>query len=175
MKPSPADRAADAPEQPGLSEEAAAYAVLGVDIESLGQVVARAWGLGDDVQQMVRRVPADAAVRKPDSDADVLRLTASAANDCVDAVQALPEARVAAALARVTQRYARALGLTSREVGDSLVAARDMLRKGAATPAARAARPDSGAAQPAAQFAAQADPPADPQASPQVDARMAAH
>ena len=175
MKPSPADRDAGFPEQPGLSEEAAAYAVLGVDIESLGQVVARAWGLGDDVQQMVRRVPADAAVRKPDSDADVLRLTASAANDCVDAVQALPEARVAAALARVTQRYARALGLSSREVGDGLAAARDMLRRGAAMPAARTARPDAGAAQPAAQFAAQADPQADPQASPQVDVSLSAH
>ncbi len=160
MKPNPADRDAGAPEQPGLSEEAAAYAVLGVDIESLGHVVARAWGLGDDVQQMVRRVPADAPVRRPDSDADVLRLTASAANDCIDAIESMPEARVAAALTHVTQRYARALGLTSREVGDGLVVARAMLRKGAAMPAARSAgsaRPDDAAAQPAAPTEPQAD------------------
>ncbi len=161
MKTTPADRDTGAPEQPGLSEEAAAYAVLGVDIESLGHVVARAWGLGDDVQQMVRRVPAEAPVRRPDSDADMLRLTASAANDCVDAVESVPEARVGAALAHVTQRYARALGLTSREVGDALVAARDMLRKGATPPAARSARPDAAAMQ------------IDPQADLQVDASVA--
>ena len=155
MEASPGERDTGAADQPGLSEEAAAYAVLGVDIESLGHVVARAWGLGDDVQQMVRRVPTNAPVRKPDSDADMLRLTASAANDCIDAVESLPEARVAAALSRVTQRYARALGLTSREVGDGLLAARDMLRKGAATPAARATRPEVAAARSAF--------PADPQ------------
>ena len=156
MTPSPADSEVGSPEQPGLSEEAAAYAVLGVDIESLGHVVARAWGLGDDVQQMVRRLPADAPVRKPDSDADVLRLTASAANDCVDAVDSLPEARVAAALAHVAQRYARALGITSREVGEGLVAARNMLRKAAATPAARSARSDDVGAPDDAQAAASA-------------------
>ena len=174
MKPSPADRDAAAAEQPGLSEEAAAYAVLGVDIESLGHVVARAWGLGDDVQQMVRRVPADAPVRKPDSDADVLRLTASAANDCIDAVESSPEARVAAALTHVAQRYARALGLTSREVGDGLAAARDMLRKGATPPAARSVRPGAAASRPAAQADRQADRQADPHADPQAPAGVAA-
>ena len=47
-----------APEHPGMSEESAAYAVLGVDIESLGAAVARHWGLGDEVQHMIRRLPA---------------------------------------------------------------------------------------------------------------------
>ena len=139
MKPNPADREAGTPEQPGLSEQAAAYAVLGVDIESLGSVVARAWGLGEDVLHMVRRLPVDATVRKPDSDADVLRLTASAANDCIDAVSLLPAPRVAQAIAQVAQRYARALSLTAREVGDSLEAAREMLRQGVPAPEARRA------------------------------------
>ena len=139
MKPNPADREAGTPEQPGLSEQAAAFAVLGVDIESLGSVVARAWGLGEDVLHMVRRLPVDATVRKPDSDADVLRLTASAANDCVDAVSLLPTPRVAQAIAQVAQRYARALGLTAREVGEALGAAREMLRQGVPAPDARRA------------------------------------
>jgi len=144
MQPNPADREAGTPEQPGLSEQAAAYAVLGVDIESLGSVVARAWGLGEDVLHMVRRLPVDATVRKPDSDADVLRLTASAANDCIDAVSLLPAPRVAQAIAQVAQRYARALGLTAREVGDALGAAREMLRQGVSAPESRSA----GAARP---------------------------
>ena len=130
MKPNPPDREAGTPEQPGLSEQVAAFAVLGVDIESLGSVVARAWGLGDDVLHMVRRLPVDATARKPDSDADVLRLTASAANDCIDAVSLLPAPRVAQAIAQVAQRYARALGLSAREVAEALGTARDVLRHG---------------------------------------------
>jgi non-specific serine/threonine protein kinase len=35
-----------AAEQPGLDEDAAAYAVLGVDVESFGNAAARQWGLG---------------------------------------------------------------------------------------------------------------------------------
>jgi eukaryotic-like serine/threonine-protein kinase len=141
MQAQPADLEAGTPEQAGLAEEAAAYAVLGVDIESMGHAVARAWGLGDDVQQMVRRLPAGAPAHKPDSDADVLRLTASAANDCVDAISVLPAARVAAAIAQVAQRYARALGLTAREIADALLIARDSSKGRVTRPAAKRPAP----------------------------------
>jgi len=151
MQPSPADREAGTTEQTGLSEQAAAFAVLGVDIESLGIVVARNWGLGDDVLHMVRRLPADATVRKPDSDAEVLRLTASAANDCVDAVGRSPAPRATAATAQVAQRYARALGLTARELNDALLAARETLRKGTPAPGStRGAAAAASAAEPEA-------------------------
>lgn len=136
-KPAAAEREAGASVQSGLSEEAAAFAVLGVDVESLGAAVGRYWGLGDDVMHMARRVPHDAPVRKPDSDAEVLRLTASAANDAVDAVGALGSARAAAAIAQVAQRYARALSISARDVGDALQAAREALRKGVPLPPAR--------------------------------------
>lgn len=141
MKPSQDSREAGAPEQPGLSEDAAAYAVLGVDIESLGVTVARQWGLGDDVMQMARRLPAESPVRKPDSDADVLRLTASAANEAVDASSRLTGPRLAAALAQVAQRYARALGVNARDVAESLHAAREALHKGVPMPPARRGDP----------------------------------
>lgn len=120
MKSNPGDPDARTSAQPGLSEEAAAYAVLGVDVESLGSVVSRYWGLGDDLLLMARRLPSDAVVRKPDTDADVLRLTASAANDCVDAVHDLPSIRLSAALTQVAQRYSRALGITLRDITDGL-------------------------------------------------------
>ncbi|HKX43747.1 MAG TPA: HDOD domain-containing protein [Burkholderiaceae bacterium] len=116
-------------EQPGLSEEAAAYAVLGVDIESLGAAVARHWGLADDVLHMVRRLPPDAAVRKPDSDAEVLRITASAANEAVDAIHDHAAARVPPAIAQVAQRYGRALGVTVRDVQEALQAGRERLQQ----------------------------------------------
>ncbi len=80
-----------------MSEEAAAYAVLGIDIESLGAAVARHWGLGDEVQHMIRRAAGAKPVRTPDSDADMLRIAASAANEAVDAMTAAAGSRVGAA------------------------------------------------------------------------------
>lgn len=134
MKRSPANPQTGAAEQPGLSEEAAAYAVIGVDIEALGSTVARHWGLGDDVMHMARRVPRDAPVHKPDSDAELLRLTASAANEVVDAVMAFPGPRSAAAIGQVAQRYGRALGISAREIIEALEAAREAMREGDAAP-----------------------------------------
>ncbi|QTN25020.1 HDOD domain-containing protein [Rhizobacter sp. AJA081-3] len=124
-----------APEHPGMSEESAAYAVLGTDIESLGAAVARHWGLGDEVQHMIRRLPAGKPVRTPDSDADMLRAAASAANEAVDAMTRLPAPRVAAALAQVAQRYTRVLELDAGEIREALQGARAALNSGTAAPA----------------------------------------
>lgn len=115
-----------------MSEESAAYAVLGVDIESLGAAVARHWGLGDEVQHMIRRLPVNKPVRHPDSDADMLRAAASAANEAVDAMTRLPTPRIGAALAHVAQRYARVLELSPKELQEALQGARASLNSGVA-------------------------------------------
>ena len=47
---------------------------------------------------MIRRLPVDAPVRKPDSDADLLRIVASAANEIVDVASHVPAKKVSAAL-----------------------------------------------------------------------------
>jgi non-specific serine/threonine protein kinase len=130
MQPIPAvrvDGETTAPEQPGLGEAAAAYAVLGVDIEALGSAAARHWGLGDEVLHMIRRLPGDAVVRKPDNDNELLRIVASAANEIVDAL-GRPAAKVAAALNQVIGRYARTLRLTTRNVQDAIEDAREALQ-----------------------------------------------
>ena len=132
MKTSP--REPGVSDQPGLSEEAAAFAVLGVDIDALGEAVARHWGLGDDVMHMARRLPLTALVRKPDSDAEALRLTASAANDAVDAVGLLTGPRAAAALGKVAQRYSRGLAISARNLSDAMQDAREALRQGKTQP-----------------------------------------
>lgn len=128
--PAPADAEPGTPEQPGMTEAAASYAVLGVDIESLGAAVARHWGLGEEVQHMIRRLPRDRAARTPDGDADMLRTCASAANEVVDAVTLLPAARVAHGMQLVAQRYGRALETTARDLQEALQAARVALRTG---------------------------------------------
>ena len=106
MQPSPPSGSGDmaTPEQPGFSEEAAAYAVLGVDVESFANAVIRQWGFGDDIAYMIRRLAVDAAVRKPDSDNDLLRIVASVANEAVDAVYRQPANKVGAAFGNIAQR-----------------------------------------------------------------------
>ena len=115
-----------APEQLGLGEDAAAYAVLGVNVEALGSAAARHWGLGDEVLHMIRRLPTELAVRKPDDDEGLLRIVASAANEVVDAL-GLPPAKVSAALNQVVARYARTLRLTTRIVHDAVEDAKEAL------------------------------------------------
>jgi len=148
MQPVPPTRP-EGSAHPGLSEEAASYAVLGVDTESLGAAVARHWGLGDEVQHMIRRLPVGKPVRHPDSDADMLRAAASAANEAVDAMTRLPAARIGAALSQVAQRYARVLELSPRELQEALQGARAALQSGtaaAAMPRTAAQGPDDAAA-----------------------------
>ncbi len=122
-------------EHPGLGEESASYAVLGADIEALGAAVARHWGLGDEVQHMIRRLPVNKPVRHPDSDADMLRAAASAANEAVDAMTRLPAAKIPAAITHVSQRYARVLELSPREMQEALQGARASMQSGTAVAA----------------------------------------
>ncbi|MGM9486198.1 serine/threonine protein kinase [Ideonella sp. YS5] len=130
-------------EEPGMSAEAASYAVLGADMEALGASVARHWGLDDSVQQMIRRIAPSAPVRTPESDSDILRVTATCANDLIDAMT-LPAARATKALNLVVQRYARPLGLTGKEIQEALQG------EGARRQAPAEAAPADGQARPAA-------------------------
>ncbi|RZL39427.1 MAG: HDOD domain-containing protein [Rubrivivax sp.] len=115
----PPEPTEDQPHPPALSEQAAAYAVLGCDLDALGAAVARHWGLGDELLQMIRRQPLDAPVHPPRGDADTLRLTCSFANELIDAL-ALPEARRRPGIEAVTRRYAKPLGVGLRDVMEAL-------------------------------------------------------
>jgi non-specific serine/threonine protein kinase len=132
MRATPSSAVPEASEPAGMSEQAAAFAVLGTDAEAMAAAVAAHWGLADEVLQMIRRLPIDRPVRTPDSDADVLRATASAANEAVDALVQQPPARQPFALEAVAKRYARVLGLKARDLDDALRAARHALESGAA-------------------------------------------
>jgi len=114
MLPAPPAKPGE-PEDPGMGEEGASFAVLGVDVDALGAAVARHWGLDDAVVHMMRRVPWTAQVHSPDGDDDLLRLTASCANEVVDA-RSVPAHHRTAWLQRVVQRYGRVLGVTLRDV-----------------------------------------------------------
>ena len=118
MQPAPSPREGE-PEEPGMPEEAASYAVLGVDIEAIGSAVARHAGLDDSVLSMIRRPPSATPVRSVEADDDMLRTVAGCANEAVDAL-ALPPAKVAAALQKVVQRYGRVLEIGLRDLQQAL-------------------------------------------------------
>ena len=116
------DPTAAQPNPLALTEQAAAYAVLGCDLDSLGSAVARYWSLGDELIHMIRRQPVDTPVRSADGDTDLIRLTCSLANELVDGLGRSDggAGRHPAVAELATRRYARALGLGLREVLDAL-------------------------------------------------------
>jgi non-specific serine/threonine protein kinase len=114
--------------QPGLDEDAACWAVLGVDLDALAGAVVRHWGLTQDLQPLIRRVPLDQAVHRADDDEHLLRQIASAANETVDALHTLPAARLQDGLSRIAQRYARTAKLDVKILHDAVVDARQALR-----------------------------------------------
>lgn len=114
MQPAAANKPGE-PEEPGMTEEAACFAVLGADVDSLGSAVTRQWGMGDGDTAMIRRLPLKSSVRLPENDHDMLRTVASCANEAADVVL-LPPQQVLPALQRVAHRYGRALGIDVREL-----------------------------------------------------------
>jgi non-specific serine/threonine protein kinase len=118
MQPAPPLSAGEG-EQPGMTEEAASFAVIGADVEAIGVAVARWWGLDDSVLAMIRRLPLATPVRAIENDDEMLRAVASCANEAVDALD-LPGPRQAAALQRVVQRYGRGLDIGLRELRAAL-------------------------------------------------------
>jgi non-specific serine/threonine protein kinase len=138
-----------ASEQAGMSEEAAAFAVLGTGIEGMTNAVARHFGLTEEVLHMIRRLPPDKPVRTPDGDADLLRAAASAANEVVDAVSQLAPSRLPQALDALAKRYNRALGINTRDVNDALQIARQALAGANAPDAMDGERWPASAAHPA--------------------------
>ncbi len=118
LLPAPSSREGE-PDEPGMSEESASFAVLGADVEAIGLAVARSWGLHDSLLTMMRRLPVGTPVRGADSDDDTLRALASCANEAVDAL-GLPAARQLPALQRVVSRYGRQFNISLRDLHGAL-------------------------------------------------------
>jgi len=139
MQSVPSDKEGQ-PDEPGMSVESAAFAVLGVDIDALATAVMRHWGLDESVQHMVRRLSPAAPVHPPDNDLDMLRTVASCANEAIEAI-AQPARLAGAALHRVALRYGRPLGLTLKDLQEALQPQVDVRPAATQGPAPRSARP----------------------------------
>lgn len=105
---------------PGMAERAACFAVLGVDMDAVGKVVARHCGFDDATWFRLARISGQEVVPVGRTDDEVLRITASCANDAIDALR-LPAAQAATVLGSLVQRYGKTLKLTSKSLQDALV------------------------------------------------------
>ncbi|MGA1326713.1 MAG: HDOD domain-containing protein [Rubrivivax sp.] len=108
------------PEATGIPEDMAAYSVIGMDLGSLSAAVGRYLGLGQDTLDALKRIPPKTMVQPGRSDEDILRITASCANDCIDALE-LPPERAALALSSIVTRYGRGMRLSVRDLKDALI------------------------------------------------------
>ena len=117
-QPAPSPREGE-PEEPGMSEESASFAVLGADVEAIGLAVARSWGLHDSLVHMMRRLPLGTSVRTADNDDEIMRTLASCANEAVDAL-GLPAPKQLGALQKVVARYGRQFDISLRDLHGAL-------------------------------------------------------
>lgn len=102
------------PTTPGMSLEAAAGAVLGVNVDDLTVAVMKHWGLHERLQNAARGLSRTTPVRTPVTPEETLRVVASLANE-LTATLMLEPSQAAKALHNTYLRYARALGLTTKE------------------------------------------------------------
>lgn len=113
MQPSTPSEPGEA-QTPGMSGEAAASAVIGVELGPLALAVLRHWGLHERIVQAAQPYPISKPVRTPVGPDTTLRTVASLANEIVDA-QMLEPQKANAAMHQVYVRYARALALVPKE------------------------------------------------------------
>lgn len=113
MQPGPPAEPESAP-TPGMSQEAAVSAVLGVNVDDLTVAVLKHWGLHERLQHAARPLSRSTPVRTPVTPEETLRAVASLANEIVATMDLEPQ-KAASAMHQTYLRYARALGLTVKE------------------------------------------------------------
>jgi HD-like signal output (HDOD) protein len=110
---------AGGPTTPGMALEAAASAVLGINLDDLSAAVMKHWGLHERLIQAARPLARNTPVRHPSSIDETLRTVASLANELADTI-ALEPAKAVPAVHQVFLRYARALELGAKECNETI-------------------------------------------------------
>ena len=104
----------------GMNERAACFAVLGVDMEAVGAAAARYCGFDDSAWHRWSRITGRETAPMARTDDDVFRITASCANDAIDALR-LPPVPAALALGALVQRYGKSLKITANAMREALM------------------------------------------------------
>ena len=112
---------------PPLSEEAASIQALGMSYEDLGVGVAKSWGLPESLQRSIRAPRGDPPSSPPTRAGDRLRWVALAANEVARVLLQTEPAQAEVAVAAVAERYARAAGVSVKEMQAGAARAREHL------------------------------------------------
>ena len=117
---------------PPLTEEAASIQALGMSYEDLGVGVAKSWGLPESLQRSIRAPRGEPPSAPPARAGDRLRWVALAANEVARVLLQTEPAQAEAAVAAVAERYARAAGVSVKDVQAGALRAREHLAELAA-------------------------------------------
>ncbi|QDL55649.1 serine/threonine protein kinase [Rhodoferax aquaticus] len=110
-----------------VTEDVAAFGVLGLTLEQLGLGVARAWNLPYGIQRCMHK-PVGTPPHTPPKDPDErMRWIALVANEIADVLLHGDPKDAPARIAQVTRKYAQAIGIGSAEMQTSTARARQKL------------------------------------------------
>jgi len=121
-----ADHVKSGQPQDAATEAMASVRVLGLSFEDLGQGVAKSWGLPESLLRCMRRPAGEVPADVPHAPGERSRWVTTAANEITDALL-LAGRNGAPNLAAVAQRYAGALGLSTRDIENAAGSARQRL------------------------------------------------
>lgn len=113
MQPAPPSETGGA-SNPGMSLDAAASAVLGVNLDDLSAAVMRHWGFHERLIQAARPLSRSSPVRNPTTPEETLRVVASLGNELALTTTLLHD-RQPSAVHQTYLRYVRPLQLTPKE------------------------------------------------------------
>lgn len=113
--------------RPGVSETQASISVLGLSFDELGRGVARHWGLPESLQRCMSRPTGEPPART--SGIERLRWLTLAANEVAGALLETEPSRSRARIQVIGERYAKALGLTAKDVLAAVDRSRDRLQQ----------------------------------------------
>ncbi|MDO9075388.1 MAG: HDOD domain-containing protein [Rubrivivax sp.] len=108
--------------------EAAARQVLGLGLDELGCGVAKAWGLPDSLQRVLRQPEGETPSRAVERGPERQRWLARGANAIADAMLSSDGEVQAAAVQRVAELYAPVLGLQARDIVSATYTTRSHLK-----------------------------------------------
>ena len=110
----------------GMDEDAAAMAVLGVDLRSIAMALAKHWGMDETMQTVMRPLPRNRGIFTPHEIPEWIRTVASCANETL-AVLALPAPLDAKGLTQVAQRYVKVFGYSADDLRHHVARAQELL------------------------------------------------
>ena len=113
--------------RPGVSETQASISVLGLSFDELGRGVARHWGLPESLQRCMMRPTGEPPTRA--TGVERLRWLTLAANEVASALLETEPSRSRARIQVIGERYAKAFGLTAKDVLAAVDRSRERLQQ----------------------------------------------